>query len=777
MKSTMKNRKLGKIQPGKCFLKTLPLLLAAFVGWQSTSPAADITPVFPQPDRIRYDSHCLQIEGKDTFIYSGAFHYFRCPKELWRNRFQKIKEAGFNTVETYVPWNWHEREMPQSPDDFSKVDLTELEEWLDMAEEFGFYVIIRPGPYICSEWSGGGYPQWLVALKKPADWDPGKSWLQTDNPEYLAWSRHWYQAVCRVVAKHQITRQPAGAPGVILFQIENEYERLNWLPRDMKKRHLEVLATTARDGGIDVPLVTCWTKESRSVKEGPLLGVFDFVNMYPKWEVEKKLRDYSANLRQDQPYAPLMSMELQAGWYSEVGGLLSENINGVASVQTQNITLYCLQLGYAGINYYMLVGGSNFDDWASRETTATYDFFAPIREHGGVGEKYQRVWAMGHMLREHGARLARSEPVEIAATVSDSAVQVAERRAADGSRYLFVRTEDRQGHHFGMAQVKEKDGTQISFPFELEPFGAKVLCLPPGVTNADAGEWLPKPAPAIARPGGLPSPVIITEALRAADPLPGKWTKLPPGDTLEKHGIFDRHFVYYRVAAPAGRPFSVGRLGDKVVNNTRTDGVLAWVDGILLSEKSSDTNGVTFETPAGAEQVALLYENRGLHQHTRPELENHWLIGIRGVKMGETNLPVEFAVGERERGIQFSGLKLKQNGKWSRVAIGHDVAPMTNSLLTWHRLAFDLPAKNNGVWVPWHLHLEAAGNGFIYVNGRCLGRYWQAGPQRDFFLPESWLNFGPGQTNVVAISVRPVDKCVCVRAASVVPDAAFAEYR
>ena len=33
--------------------------------------------VFPHPDRIRYDGHCLTVEGKDMVVYSGAFHYFR----------------------------------------------------------------------------------------------------------------------------------------------------------------------------------------------------------------------------------------------------------------------------------------------------------------------------------------------------------------------------------------------------------------------------------------------------------------------------------------------------------------------------------------------------------------------------------------------------------------------------------------------------------------------------------------------------------------------------
>ena len=30
--------------------------------------------VFIHPDRIRYDQRCIQIDGKDVFVFSGAFH-------------------------------------------------------------------------------------------------------------------------------------------------------------------------------------------------------------------------------------------------------------------------------------------------------------------------------------------------------------------------------------------------------------------------------------------------------------------------------------------------------------------------------------------------------------------------------------------------------------------------------------------------------------------------------------------------------------------------------
>ena len=177
---------------------------------------------FSHPERIRYDQHCFTIEGRDIFILSAAFHYFRVPQELWRDRFRKIKEAGFNTVETYVPWNWHERTMPRNVKDYSQCDFDDLKAWLKMAhEEFGLYTIVRPGPFICAEWAGGGYPRW-VAKFCPAKYDTS-FWLRSNHPEHMKWTKHWYDAVCPVFAEEQLTRKKSGEKGIIMVQLENEY--------------------------------------------------------------------------------------------------------------------------------------------------------------------------------------------------------------------------------------------------------------------------------------------------------------------------------------------------------------------------------------------------------------------------------------------------------------------------------------------------------------------------------------------------------------------------
>ena len=76
----------------KYILRSLLFALMVFISQLSFAQKK-----FAHPERVRYDGSCMTIEGKDVFVYSAAFHYFRCPEELWRDRFRQIKEAGFNT--------------------------------------------------------------------------------------------------------------------------------------------------------------------------------------------------------------------------------------------------------------------------------------------------------------------------------------------------------------------------------------------------------------------------------------------------------------------------------------------------------------------------------------------------------------------------------------------------------------------------------------------------------------------------------------------------------
>ena len=57
---------------------------------------------------FRIEGNSFFLDGEEIQIISGAIHYFRVVPEYWRDRLQKLKACGFNTVETYVAWNLHE---------------------------------------------------------------------------------------------------------------------------------------------------------------------------------------------------------------------------------------------------------------------------------------------------------------------------------------------------------------------------------------------------------------------------------------------------------------------------------------------------------------------------------------------------------------------------------------------------------------------------------------------------------------------------------------------
>lgn len=109
---------------------------------------------------IDFDGRGFLVNGKRTFLTSGSLHYARVPRELWRDRLLRMKRAGFNTVQTYVFWNFHEPR--EGTWDFS--GSRDLDAFLKLVKQMGMYATVRVGPYICAEWDSGGFPG-LAALQ------------------------------------------------------------------------------------------------------------------------------------------------------------------------------------------------------------------------------------------------------------------------------------------------------------------------------------------------------------------------------------------------------------------------------------------------------------------------------------------------------------------------------------------------------------------------------------------------------------------------------------
>lgn len=718
-----------------------------------TTPAIQDS-VFLHPERVRYDHRCFQLEGKDTFIFSGTFHYFRVPQPLWADRFRKLKEAGFNCVETYIPWNWHERTMPRSVDDESQIDLRGLDDFLKMAEEFGLYVILRPGPYICAEWSGGGFPQWIMR-KKPAK-IAFETWLQSNDPEFMRWNEHWYRAVCRVVAPHQLTNRPVGSTGVILFQVENEFNRVRWFTKETKKDYLEKLTLIARKYKIEVPIITCWTDESRNVENGVLNGVVDMLNSYPRWQIERALGGQVDLYMKTQSGKPLISGELQGGWCCELGWQLSWNQDGLPPVQTQNITLYTLQRGFSALNFYMAVGGTNFDDWAARQQITSYDYAAAIGESGATNERYRRFCGLTAFVHEHGVNIARADLKPLDYSSTDPAVKMAMRQAKNGDRYYFIRTEEHSRQHFGTITTAD-----WAIDFALEPFGSMVYYLPVGSSQ---GKWYPElPEPQAHAIKTVNEPVKLNKLGEWTDEIPIRWTKLKKGETVDERGIYDRHFIYYKAFVFEGCTLEIGRIGNKVVNNSAADTILVSINGKLMPISSETMESVCYHIPGdslngGKVEVVMLYESRGLHHHTNASVEKFWQIGPVYVRSKGIDVPLHYAYVEKERGLRYSSEDSSIPTVQSLIN-----KEQQESLLKWYQYSFELPDKEQVV--PYFFRLEQQGNGFIYINGHCIGRCWEQGPQREYYIPECWLH--TDKPNVIAVCLRPTAQGACINAVDV----------
>ncbi|HEY6293292.1 MAG TPA: beta-galactosidase [Terriglobia bacterium] len=377
-------------------------------------PSAPIE--FPQPHFIRYDSHCFTVNDRDTFLFGAAFHYPRCPRELWRDRLVKLKGAGFNVIETCVFWNYHELEE-------GCVDLSEFEDFVKLVASMGFYMIARPGPYVCAEWDSGGFPRWVINRRFP---------LRSDNPESIRTSQHWFSAVLPAIVRHQVTHSGP----IVLMQIENEYDYWK-LPDAQKAAYVRALARMAWNAGIDIPLITCWTKQVRDRQDPDFSRIVDTCNFYPRWQITKELVPALAKLRQQQPDSPMGITELQGGWFSEFGGKLSVNQDGVDGRQLNALSKTAIEQGVVYYNYYMGFGGTNLD-WAAKKLTTTYDYAAPLREPGGLWEKYYAARGIGTSLRLLGGILARADAVAGATTSTNPQVSVS-LRANVKSGALFVR--------------------------------------------------------------------------------------------------------------------------------------------------------------------------------------------------------------------------------------------------------------------------------------------------------------------------------------------------
>ena len=306
------------------------------------------------------------LDEKPFQVISGAIHYFRVVPEYWRDRLEKLKNMGCNTVETYIPWNFHEPKKGE----FLWDGQHDVCRFIEIAQELGLYVIVRPAPFICAEWEWGGLPAWLLAepeMRPRCSYEP-----------FLKHVREYYEVLLPKLVPYQIDH----GGKIILMQIENEY---GYYGDD--KAYLKWLADTMRSLGVTVPFVTSDGPWGAAFKTGQLEDALPTGNFGSNCEKQFKVMEPQMSRK-----GPLMCMEFWAGWFDAWGNKIK--MRSVLSMNKKDYE-YTIKNGH-NINIYMFHGGTNFgfmngSNYYGKLTpdTTSYDYDAPLSEDGRMTKKYQ----------------------------------------------------------------------------------------------------------------------------------------------------------------------------------------------------------------------------------------------------------------------------------------------------------------------------------------------------------------------------------------------------
>uniref|UniRef100_G1PQ15 Beta-galactosidase n=1 Tax=Myotis lucifugus TaxID=59463 RepID=G1PQ15_MYOLU len=317
---------------------------------------------------IDYNHNCFRKDGQPFRYISGSIHYFRVPRFYWKDRLLKMKMAGLNAIQIYVPWNFHE---PQ-PGQYQFSEEHDVEHFIQLAHELGLLVILRPGPYICAEWEMGGLPAWLLEKENIV--------LRSSDPDYLAAVDTWLGVI---LPKMKPLLYQNGGP-IITVQVENEYGSYfscdyDYLRFLQKRFHYHL--------GNDVVLFTTDGEMEKLMQCGALQGLYATVDFGPGANITKAFLIQ----RKYEPKGPLINSEFYTGWLDHWGQPHSTVKTEVVASSLQDI----LARG-ANVNLYMFIGGTNFGYWNGanmpyQPQPTSYDYDAPLSEAGDLTEKYFAV--------------------------------------------------------------------------------------------------------------------------------------------------------------------------------------------------------------------------------------------------------------------------------------------------------------------------------------------------------------------------------------------------
>uniref|UniRef100_A0A3B1IU71 Beta-galactosidase n=1 Tax=Astyanax mexicanus TaxID=7994 RepID=A0A3B1IU71_ASTMX len=314
---------------------------------------------------VDYKRNSFLKDGERFRYISGSIHYSRIPRVYWKDRLLKMYMAGLNAIQTYIPWNFHE----PTPGSYDFSGDRDLEHFLQLCQDLGLVVILRPGPYICAEWDMGGLPTWLLKKKDIV--------LRSSDPAYIAAVDKWMGKLLPMIKPYLYQN---GGP-IITVQVENEYGSYFACDFDYLRHLIRLYRSYLGD---EVVLFTTDGARVSYLKCGSIQGAYATVDFGAGGNVTAAFEAQ----RHAEPHGPLVNSEFYTGWLDHWGephavvstAILVKSLNEI------------LEVG-ANVNLYMFIGGTNFGYWNGANTPyapqpTSYDYDAPLTEAGDLTQKY-----------------------------------------------------------------------------------------------------------------------------------------------------------------------------------------------------------------------------------------------------------------------------------------------------------------------------------------------------------------------------------------------------
>jgi len=543
---------------------------------------------------IDYDSKGFLINGKRTFLASAGMEYARVPHELWRDRLLRLKRAGFNCVEVYNFWNWHEPEEGK----FDFKGDHDLGAFLKLVKQMGMYAICRVGPYYCAEWDLGGYPLWLK-------FKPGLKVRDANKPFLDAMDR-FFEKLMPVVAANQINR----GGSVVLVQLENEgagwgTEEPNPYFTHLRKKAVEL--------GLEVPYFFSGLHHSS---------------------------DPASDRAMDDPNRPnpWFSTEFWSVWYDVYGSRPQDAPNYAR--RTWKIIAH----GGNGYNYYMAHGGTNFAYTNNNEDAACYDYGTGVGQAGDLRPLYYTFKKAAWFARSFQEILenASDATVSVQGTATDPTVRVTARQGPGGA-ITFL---DNPGKSSVETQVKI-DGQTLptAGPITLAPNDIMPVVRDFAITQDVKLKWAVTRILGVVPQGDTTTMVIYgppgsPAELRFAVPADVKIEHGADGLKVISPGVLNLATTFHRAGlneAPSEYVFRIGTRRVRILAVTDEQADRTWfvdvsgqnhvVCGPDFVGESSLSNGrlqLKVEQPWGTTTVGGNRARLALQQSTTPGLPPHF---------------------------------------------------------------------------------------------------------------------------------------------------------